>query len=376
MAGGLPEARLFPAELLAEIYREVVADTSSLQYGRAPKELRDQVCDLLASRGVQSQPEQVIFTSGAQQGIDVGVRMFLRENGGVLVDEISYTGIHQTAAPRLPRWLEVPVDLENPRTGEIARDLMAGPGTDSIDLAYVISSGHNPLGIDLSETQRIAWADLARERSLPLIEDDPYGFLGLDGDLPAPIQTHAPEQTIYLGSFSKILAPGLRLGFMVVPRALVTKASVVKESTDLETSAVTQHVVSRVLQSGMLPAHLESIRDTYRERRDALLAALQAHLADQATWTRPAAGMFVWLELRPRDAEGSGGSDPGPSTVDLLERCVEREGVAFLPGPAFVVPGSRATRRASRSMRLSFSSLEPEQYDDAVAAIARQLAML
>lgn len=373
MAGGLPEADLFPAEMLGELYREVVSDPSALQYGRAPKVLREQIRDLLAPRGIEADPEQVLITSGAQQGIDIAVRMFLEEQGGVLVDEISYTGIHQTAAPRRPRWLEVPVDLAEPRTGDEARTLLAGANRADAHLAYVISSGHNPLGVDLPLEQRMVWAEVAREHGLPLIEDDPYGFLGLDGELPAPISTFAPERTLYLGSFSKILAPGLRLGFMVVPKALVTKAAVVKESTDLESSAVTQNVVSRVLGSGMLPGHLEKIRDTYRERRDALLEALERHLSEVAVWTRPRAGMFVWLEL----CTGSNGdSGSAVDTVELLERCVEQEGVAFLPGPAFVVPGSRASDRARRSMRLSFSSLQPAQYDDAVAAIARQLAQL
>lgn len=372
MAGGLPEAKLFPTDLLSETFREVVSDRSALQYGRAPKGLRDQICSLLESRGIEATPEQIVVTSGAQQGIDIAVRMFLEEGGGVLVDEISYTGIHQTAAPRRPHWLEVPVDLADPRTGDAAGDLLRASGAGTPGLAYVISSGHNPLGIDLSEEQRTTWAEIASEFAFPVVEDDPYGFLGLDGPLPAPIQTHAPDRTVYLGSFSKILAPGLRLGFMVVPKALVTKAAVVKESTDLETSAVTQHVVSRVLETGMLSDHLKSIRSTYRERRDALLEALDTHLVGAAQWTRPRAGMFAWLEL---SSDPTGGVRAA-NTVELLERCVEREGVAFLPGQAFVVPGSRAAERASRSMRLSFSSLEPAQYDDAVAAIARQLDQL
>lgn len=374
MAGGLPEAGLFPAELLAETYRDVVGDPYALQYGRAPKQLRDQICELLAPRGIEAEPEQILVTSGAQQGIDIAVRMFLEERGGVLLDEISYTGIHQTAAPRRPHWLEVPVDVTAPRTGEAARDLLRASGDGAADLAYVISSGHNPLGIDLSADQRAVWAETVRDHRLPLIEDDPYGFLGLDGDLPAPIQTLAPERTMYLGSFSKILAPGLRLGYMVVPKALATKAAVVKESTDLETSAITQHVVSRMLATGMLPDHLENIRATYRERRDALLAALDTHFSGLARWTRPRAGMFVWMELDGNAATAGKTDGNAVDTVELLERCVEREGVAFLPGPAFVVPGGRAARRAARSMRLSFSSLDPSQYDDAVAAMARQLA--
>lgn len=370
MAGGLPEAELFPAEMLGELYREVVSDQNALQYGRAPNHLREQVADLLRTRGVEAEADQILMTSGAQQGIDIAVRMFLEERGGVMLDEISYTGIHQTAAPRRPRWMELPVALDHPRTGEAAREMLRGSGPRAADLAYVISSGHNPLGVDLDEEQRRIWADTATEHRLPIVEDDPYGFLGLDGELPSPIQSHAPDWTIYLGSFSKILAPGLRLGFMLVPKALVGKAAVVKESTDLETSAVTQRVVSRVLESNMLPEHLDRIRRTYRERRNALLEALDTHIGDAAIWTRPGAGMFVWLQLN----ESSLGSSA--DTVKLLDRCVEREGVAFLPGQAFVLPNSDALDRARRSMRLSFSSLDPDQYDDAVAAIARQLQQL
>ncbi len=371
LAGGLPEPELFPTEQLAAAYAKALAtDPRALQYGGTSERLKEQIVELASRRGIRARPEEVVLTTGAQQGIDIAVRSLLEQGGTVLLDEMSYTGIHQTAAPRTPEWLETPVDLEHGSDAEAARELLDQRKLEqraAPDLAYLIPDGHNPLGVSVSEERRQAWAELLARHQVPLIEDDPYGLVWFEQEFAAPFKARIPEWTLYLSSFSKILAPGLRLGFMLVPEALAERIGVVKESGDLECSGLTQRAVSTVLEGDFLDDHLNHVRGVYAQRRDALLEALDRHLTPFATWTRPRGGMFSWLELN---------ADLGIESVPLLERSLEQEQVAFLPGIAFSLPGSGAADRAKRSMRLSFSTLSPELFDGAVAAIARQVEQL
>jgi len=366
LAGGLPAPELFPREALSgALSKALREDPGALQYGGANQRLKEQVVGLAAERGITAKPEEIVITTGAQQGIELCVRAFLEQGGGLLLDELSYTGIHQSAALRLPKWAEVPVDLTLGSDPAAARQLLSecSAGGESMpDLAYLITDAHNPLGVSLSEERRVAWAQLLSESGIPVIEDDPYGLLWFDEPFADPLKARIPEWTLYLGSFSKILAPGLRLGFMIVPAALAEKIGVVKESADLESSGLIQRAVSTVLEGDFLSEHLARLRSVYRERRASLLDALDKHMPEDATWTQPQGGLFVWVEFG-RDID----------TAELLRRCLDRGLVAFLPGAAFALPGSRAVERARRSMRLSFSSLAPDVFDRAIATIVRAL---
>ncbi|HVS16676.1 MAG TPA: PLP-dependent aminotransferase family protein [Thermoanaerobaculia bacterium] len=362
LAGGLPDAASFPrAEYAAALAAALRDDPRALQYGPPVPRLKEHVVELMRWRGVECSPEQVVITTGAQQGIDVASRLFLEAGSLVAYERFTYTGIHQAVGPFEPEVLVLPSDLESGlEVDALAAALAAGRRPRFL---YAIPDAHNPLGVSLAPERRERLVELAREHRMPIVEDDPYGLLGLDeGGFAPPLRALDDQWVIYLGSFSKILAPGLRLGWMVVPAALVTRVSVVKEAGDLESSSLTQRAVTRMLDSGFLPAHLERLRAIYRRRRDALLAALERHLPTGARWTRPGGGMFVWVELEDHGA-------PPLDTVAALRRCVAEAQVAFIPGAAF----TRDPQLGRQAVRLSFSTLEPEDLDRAVEVMVRFL---
>jgi 2-aminoadipate transaminase len=366
LAGGLPDAASFPRDEYAEALGAVLAeDPRALQYGPPVPRLKEHVVELMRWRGVECTVDQVVLTTGAQQGIDVATRLLLEPGGLVAHERFSYTGIHQAVGPFEPQVLTLPTDLEaGLEVDALARALEAGRRPRFL---YTIPDAHNPLGTSLAPERRARLVELAREHRMPIVEDDPYGLLGLDGEgFAPPLRALDDEWVIYLGSFSKILAPGLRLGWMVVPAALATRVSVIKEAGDLESSGLTQRAVARLLDTGFLAAHLERLRAIYRRRRDALLLSLERHLPAGARWTRPGGGMFVWVEL-----DGGGEVDGGGEldTVAALRRCVAEERVAFIPGAAF----TRDPHDGRQAVRLSYSTLEPEDLDRAVAVMVRYL---
>jgi len=221
---------------------------------------------------------------------------------------------------------------------------------------YVVSDGHNPLGASLSVEKRAALVELARAYAVPIVEDDACGLLGLDGPAPLPLRALDPDWVLYVGSFSKILAPGLRVGWLVVPEHLVPALSALKHADDFDAASFAQHLVADFLGRGEMPAHLARLREEYARRRDAVLDACARHLPEGARWTRPPAGLYVWVEL------------PGVDTMELLEVALEEEKVAFCPGVAFAAPGRRDGWNA---MRLSFGGLPPERIEEAIARLGR-----
>jgi 2-aminoadipate transaminase len=357
LAGGLPAPELFPVEPYGRALQEVLhGDARALQYGPPIHRLKEQIVELMARRGVDCAVERVVITSGAQQGIDIAARLLLEHGGAVAMERLSYTGVQQAVAPLVPKRITVPSDLDAGLDVEALEErLRAG---ERFAFLYVVPDAHNPLGVSLAPERRERLVELAREFGFWLLEDDPYGLLGYDGDFEAPLAALDDRRVIYLGSFSKILAPGLRLGWMVVPEEAVAKVGIVKDALDLESSGLTQRAVTTLLDDFDLDAHLDLLRDTYRTRRDAMIEAVADQLPTGCRFSRPAGGMFVWVDL--------------PGSVDaeeLLMHSMEREKVAFIPGHAFAAePGV-----GRQSLRLSFSTLQPERIREAVAAIARCL---
>lgn len=353
-AGGLPAPELFPREQYAEALARVLHDDArALQYGPPYEPLKEQIVALMAQRGVACTPQQVFITSGAQQALDVLTRLLLDPGGDVLLEEVVYTGIQQALAPRRPRILPVPTDLQNGLDVDaVARWLETGAQAAFL---YAIPEAHNPLGVSLSAERRERVVGLAERYGLPIVEDDPYGFLG-DGDTPPALRALSDEWVFYVGSFSKILAPALRLGWIVAPEALASRLTVAKEACDLESSALTQRAVAAFLQAGHLPDHLARLRAAYGRRRRAMLQALAQQFPAEARWTEPTGGMFIWVELPPH-----------VDTVALLETAIEQEKVAFIPGHAFAIPGCQA----NHCLRLNFSNATVEEIEDGIARLAR-----
>ncbi|GIK56130.1 MAG: PLP-dependent aminotransferase family protein [Chloroflexi bacterium] len=372
-AGGLPDPALFPTTDYAAALAHVLAtDPKALQYGMPFAPLKQHIVQLMALRGVTCTAEQIFLTTGAQQGLDVLARLLLDPGGEVMFEELVYTGAQQVVAPFLPHILPVSTDLvEGMNVDEVEAYLAGGarPSGASPAFIYTIPDAHNPLGVSMSQTRRERLVELALAYNVPLIEDDPYGLLQYgeweierfqSPNLPIsqslPLRALNDSHVFYLGSFSKIMAPALRLGWIVAPAALVTKIGVVKEAADLESSALTQRAVAAYLDAGHLPGHLATLRREYGRRRDAMLAALYRYFPAEARWTEPQGGMFIWVEL--------------PEEMDaavLLETAIAQENIVFIPGHAFTVPG----RHIHNCMRLNFSNCSEEMIEDGIKRLAK-----
>ncbi|HZF11071.1 MAG TPA: PLP-dependent aminotransferase family protein [Thermoanaerobaculia bacterium] len=353
---GLPAEGLFPVEGLSRAAAQLLAtDRQSLQYGVPYPPLKAQIVELMRLRGVTCRPEQIFLTSGAQQGMDLLARLLLVPGGRVMLEETVYDGM-QMAVKRLePEILAIPTDLDQGIDADaVERHLAAGPAPAFL---YCITDGHNPLGVSLDEAKRRRLAALARQHRMPILEDDAYGFLYYEASPAPPLRAYEDEWVFYLGSFSKILAPGLRQGWIVVPEELVPTLAALKHATDLDTPSFSQRIISAFLAAGELPDHMARLRATYGAQRDALLAALDRRLAGAVRWNRPTAGMFVWVELPERI-----------DTAQLVRPAIEDEQVAFSPGAAFAVRGSR---HADHCLRLAFAHLTPEQIETGVERLAR-----
>lgn len=355
LAGGLPAVELFPADAYAEALRGILADPRSLQYGAPSEDLARRVAELMRRRGAPCRPEEILITCGAQQALDVAARAFLSAGDAVAVERFVYTGIREALAPRSPRLLSLPSSLDDGLDVEaLERHLLAG---ERPRLVYAIPDAHNPLGVSLSREKRERLVGLAHDYDFVILEDDPYGLLCCDGEFEPPLAALDRERVIYAGSFSKVLAPGLRLGWMRRPPELAAAFAAVKEAGDLECSRLTMLAVERLLSELDFEAHLERLRSTYRRRRNAMLEALALHLPAGCAFSEPAGGMFAWVEL-PEATDG----------LELLARTMATRGIAFVPAAAFA---DRADRAAPRNgARLSFSTLEPEALHEAVAHFA------
>ncbi|MGH2536955.1 MAG: PLP-dependent aminotransferase family protein [Candidatus Promineifilaceae bacterium] len=362
-AGGLPAEELFPAEALAAATARVLQeDGRALNYGPPYLPLKRHIVALMAERGVTCSEEQIFLTTGAQQALNVLARLFLEDGGQVMLEEIVYTGMQQVVCPYQPQVLSVPTDLGSGIVIERVEEHLAGGARPAF--LYVIPEAHNPLGVSIDLDGRRRLVELAGQYGLPIIEDDAYGLLRYDGRPLPPLRALDGEQVFYVGSFSKILAPALRLGWLVAPERLLFKLTVIKEALDLESSALTQRVVATLLDDGFLAGHVERLRREYGRRRDVMLAALERHFPAETRWSRPTGGMFIWVEL-PAWAD----------TAALLTLAVE-EGVAFIPGVAFTPPFPAAAasgRNPRHCLRLNFSACAPEVIEEGIGRLGRLL---
>lgn len=352
---GLPAAELFPREALVEQAAGVLrADASSLQYGLPYRPLKTQIVQLMALRGVRCTEEQIFLTSGAQQGMDLLSRLLLPAGGKVLLERTIYDGIRLATRLHHPEILTVAADLSTGMDVDEVEALLAAGVRPAF--LYAITDGHNPLGVSLSLEKRHRLAALARRYRMPILEDDAYGFLYY-GEAPAPpLRAFEEDQVFYIGSFSKILAPALRAGWVVVPPPLAARLSPLKHGIDLDTPSFGHRVIAAYLESGLLPAHLALLREEYRRRRDTMLAALRDHFPPGIAWNHPMSGMFIWAEL-----------PPGYDAAELLRTAVETERVSFSPGVVFC-DGDPA---GDRCMRLSFTNLSPEQIEEGIRRLGR-----
>jgi 2-aminoadipate transaminase len=354
LAGGLPASEMLPIKAFSECLQHVLERDGprALQYSPQHDELKTWIAEHMRGRGVECDEEQVFITNGAQQGLAILSRLFLPFGGPAVIEQVTFTGIQQATVGRGAAVRTIPTDLD---TGVDVDALeQALRRTPPARLVVLIPDFHNPLGVSMSEAKRARAASIAAEYRVPLIEDDPYSMLRFDGAPLAPIKAHDPSDVVfYLGSFSKILAPAVRLGWIVAPKALIPKITVLRESMDLESSTLIQRAIAEFLVQGKLEPHLERLRGVNRERCEAMLHALDERFAGVAHWTKPEGGLFVWVTLPER-----------VDTWELFKAAVENK-VAYIPGAAFAVQGDHRS-----TMRLNFSNATPEAIQEAIARLS------
>jgi hypothetical protein len=349
-AGGIPDPALFPVAEAKAAYAAILGDAaqaaSGLQYstseGHLP--LRQWIVRHMASLGVPCEPDNIVITSGSQQALEFLGRLLLSPGDTALVTAPTYLGALQAFSASEPRYDELRPEQGN-RTPASYADAARGAGGE-VKLAYVVPSFANPTGETLSLAARQRLIDLAAELDIPIVEDAAYAMLRFEGEPLPPILaleiarrgSIERARSIYCGTFSKVLSPGLRVGFIVAPKPVIRRLVLVKQASDLNSATVNQMVAQRVAEAAF-DRQVQGACAHYRRRRDAMLAALERHMPDGVTWTRPAGGLFVWVTL-----------PEGHDAAALLERSLAEAGVAFVPGAAFFFDG-----RGRNTLRLSFS---------------------
>jgi 2-aminoadipate transaminase len=362
-AGGLPSPKTFPVAEFAEACVRVLKDDGpgALQY--AASEGYGPLREMVAAQLPWSvDPQQVLITTGSQQGLDLVAKVLIDEGSRVLVETPTYLGALQAFMPMEPKVVGVDSDDEGIVVDDLPRK--AGSGTDKARFLYLLPNFQNPTGRTMTEARRAALSARAAELGVPIAEDNPYGDLWFDAPPAAPLTARNPDGCVYLGSFSKVLAPGLRLGFIVAPKALHPKLLQAKQAADLHSPGFNQRMVAEVMKDGFLDRHVPTIRALYKSQRDAMLAALSREMKGlDVQWNTPAGGMFLWARL-----------PEGMDAVQLLPHAVERN-VAFVPGAAFYAQDGDA-----RTLRLSFVTASVDEINTGVAALAaairEQLARL
>ena len=353
LAGGLPSPQTFPVSAFAAASAAVLTNDgpAALQYaaseGFAP--LREAIAAFLPW---DVDADQVLITTGSQQALDLIAKVLIDEGSRVLVETPTYLGALQAFTPMEPNVVAVASDNE----GVLIDDLVAktGNGASKARFLYVLPNFQNPTGRTMSDARRAALVEKAAELGLPLVEDNPYGDLWFDNPPPAPLTARNPEGCIYMGSFSKVLAPGLRLGYLVAPKSVYPKLLQAKQAADLHTPGFNQRMVAEVIKGGFLDRHVPTIRALYKHQRDAMLEALEREMAGLGVeWNSPQGGMFLWLRL-----------PAGMNAIELLPEAVERN-VAFVPGAAFYADNADV-----RTLRLSFVTASSAQINTGIAALA------
>ncbi len=360
LAGGLPATDCFPVELFEQISSRIARSRCalSLQYGPTEgfADLKEDIAQVMAEEWTQVDPERIIVTTGGQQAIDLVSKAFLDPGDVVLAEGPAYAGALTTFVSYQANVVHVPMDNEGLDI-EALEELLSRLETrgQRPKFFYIVPNFSNPSGVTLSLERRRRLVDLAAERELLLVEDNPYGLLRYDGAIPPTVfSLDRSENVIYLGSFSKIISPGIRTGWVVSPTAVYQKLVLGKQAADLCSSPLNQLFVHEFVAGGMWREYLEQLKRIYLARRNALLRALATEFPKGAVWTRPEGGFFVWATL-PGDID----------TGDLLVKAIE-ENVAFVRGDAFFADG-----QGTHSMRLNFSYTTEDLIAEGVRRLGR-----
>ena len=355
-AGGLPNPDLFPVEEMAEAAAQVLREQgrTALQYSttEGDPELRGLIAKRYAEKkGFAVDPEDILITTGSQQCLDMIGKVLIERGSAVVIERPGYLGAIQAFSFFGPDWRTVGLLDDGPDLDELARVLKGDPC-----FFYAVPNFQNPSGVTYNAEKRDAVAKLLADSGVLFVEDDPYGELRFLGQDQTPLYTRLPGQALLLGTFSKIAAPGFRIGWVVAPQHIREKLVVAKQAADLHTSTVVQRVLVHYLKTHDIDAHIARIRENYGSQRAAMVKAIEQHFPAEVSCTRPEGGMFLWARL-----------PEGCSAMELFEMAIARK-VAFVPGDPFYVDGT-----GSNTLRLNFSNSSVERIQEGVSRLGQCL---
>ncbi|MCT4660987.1 MAG: PLP-dependent aminotransferase family protein [Tissierellales bacterium] len=345
-AGGLPAPELFPVEQMKKVTDMVLDENGqkALQYG--PTEgydpLREQIVKRMEVLKINSKKEDVLVTNGSQQGLDFTARVFFNQDDIVLCESPSYLGAINAFKAYGPKFIEVPTDKDGMKMDELEKILKEN---DNVKVAYVIPDFQNPTGRTWSVDRRKRLVELANEYNIAIVEDNPYGELRFEGEIPPSVKSFDTEgRVIFLGTFSKTMCPGLRIGWVCAEPEVLNKYILVKQGADLQASTISQMQLAKFLEVYSIEEHIEKIKEVYGKRRDLMMKTLKEELPEGIEFTYPEGGLFTWVEL--------------PESINARELAVKaiEKNVAFVPGGSFFPNGGH-----ENTLRLNYSNMDEER---------------
>lgn len=357
-AGGLPAPELFPVEELARATEAVLRESGekALQYGPTDglTPLREKIAKRMEKFGFKSEVENILITSGSQQGLDFSARVFLNEGDIVICESPSYLGAINAFKACMPKFVEIEMDAE----GMIMEDLEEVLKTrENVKMIYVIPDFQNPTGKTWSIERRKRLLELANKYDLPIIEDNPYGDIRFEGEIPPSIKSFDTEgRVIFLGTFSKTFCPGMRIGWVIADEEILHKYNFIKQGADLQTSSIAQRQIDKYLEMYDLDAHIDNLKKVYRKRRDVMMEAIKEHFPENVTYTYPEGGLFSWVVL-PKHVNAR----------EIMPRVLEQN-VAFVPGGSFFPNGGN-----ENTFRLNYSNMSEEKIKEGIARLGKVL---
>lgn len=366
-AGGMPAPELFPLKEIEQACVKVLRKhgSSALQYsiseGYVP--LREFIVQKMARYNIMATVDNVLITTGSQQGLDLVARVLVDPGDVIIVEAPTFVGALQSFTAYQASYAGVPLDDEGMMVDVLEQKIVE----THPKFMYVLPNFQNPAGVTLSKNRRERLVTLAHQYGVPILEDDPYGELRFEGEHLEPLVVLSARQNgqqsgyfegdvIYMSTFSKTLAPGLRLGWVVAPVEVIKKLVQAKQGADLHTSTFDQMMAYEVVSDGFLDEHVKEIKETYRQRRDAMLTAMDQRFPDGTTWTRPQGGLFLWVRL-----------PEGVDCEELIKEAIEQK-VAFVPGTAFYADGS-----GHDSLRLTFATCPSDMIDEGIKRLGKAI---
>jgi 2-aminoadipate transaminase len=346
--GGLPNPRSFPVEAISKAVNQLLTENGSdaLQYSTTEgyRPLREHIAQRYSSQGLNVDADEILITNGSQQCLDLVGKIFLDKNDKVLVEKPTYLAAIQAFSLYEPEFRSVPLQ-EDGVDLDALEDMLS---KEDIKLFYAVTSFQNPTGITYSEEKRKKLVKLLRKYETVFIEDNPYGEIRFLGDFIPPVKAYLDEGILF-GSFSKIVSPGMRLGWIVSPEEVMDKLIIAKQASDLHSNYFTQRVVYQYLKTNPVDEHIQKIRNLYRNQRNIMIRMMEKYFPPEVEYTQPEGGMFLWVTL-----------PPGTSSMELFDMALE-ENVAFVPGQAFYADGS-----GENTLRLNFTNSDEKSIEKGI----------